>query len=208
MNMKNYIREMNHKDCICLLAGSAILAFGLYHVHSLSNVTEGGVLGLTLLLQHWFDISPAFSGFVMNFLCFFWGWKVLGGKFIVYSCISGGAFSVFYYGFEQFPPVWPTIGEHPLLAAIVGALFVGIGIGLCVRVGGAPSGDDALAMGLSKVWKKDIQWMYLLSDMTVLGLSLTYIPIRRILYSLLTVILSGQLIGVIAMWGRKGDLHK
>ena len=30
----------------------------------------------------------------------------------------------------------------------------------------------------------------------VLGLSLTYIPVRRIGYSLLTVILSGQLIGL------------
>lgn len=208
MNRKSYIRKINCKDCSCLLAGSAILAFGLYHVHSLSNVTEGGVLGLTLLLQYWFHISPAFSGFVMNFLCFFWGWKVLGGKFIVYSCVSGGAFSVFYYVFEQFPPVWPAIGEYPLLAAIVGALFVGVGIGLCVRVGGAPSGDDALAMGLAKVWKKDIQWMYLLSDMTVLGLSLTYIPIQRMLYSLLTVILSGQLIGVIATWGRKEGFSK
>lgn len=198
MNRKNYIREL-----IYLLAGSAILAFGLYNVHSLANVTEGGVLGLTLLLQHWFHISPAFSGFIMNFLCFFWGWKVLGGKFIVYSCISGGAFSVFYYIFEQFPYIWPAIGEHPLIAAVAGALFVGIGIGLCVRVGGAPSGDDALAMGLAKVWKKDIQWVYLLSDMTVLGLSLTYIPIQRILYSFLTVILSGQLIGLIASWGRK-----
>ena len=32
------------------LLGSAILAFGLYNVHALSNVTEGGVLGMTLLL--------------------------------------------------------------------------------------------------------------------------------------------------------------
>ena len=31
----------------------------------------------------------------------------------------------------------------------------------------------------------------------VLGLSLTYIPVRRIGYSLLTVVLSGQLIGLI-----------
>ena len=35
-----------------------------------------------------------------------------------------------------------------------------------------------------------------LSDLIVLGLSLTYIPVRRIGYSLLTVILSGQLIGL------------
>ena len=203
MKIKQFVKELNKKDLAYLLMGSAILAFGLYNVHSISNVTEGGALGLTLLLQHWFGISPALSGSIINFACFFLGWKLLGGKFIVYSFISGGAYSVFYYIFEQFEPVWPEIGNYPLVAAIVGALFVGVGIGLCVRVGGAPSGDDALAMSLSKVFKKEIQWIYLISDLTVLGLSLSYIPVQRILYSLLTVVLSGQIIGWIERLDKK-----
>lgn len=186
------------KDSFVMLLGSAILAFGLYHIHAQSNVTEGGVLGLTLLLYHWFHISPAFSGLIINFVCYYLGWKTLGKRFIAYSCISGGAYSVFYFVFEQFDPIWPEIQNHPLIAAVLGAAFVGVGIGICVRVGGATCGDDALAMSLSKVLKKDIQWIYLFSDLTVLGLSLTYIPLRRILYSLLTVILSGQIIGWIS----------
>lgn len=198
MVLKKYINKVYIKDLLILLLGSAILAFGLYHVHSQSNVTEGGVLGITLLLQKWFHISPAISGFIMNFLCYYLGWKVLGGKFIAYSCISGGAFSVFYYIFEQFEPIWPEIKNYPLIAAFAGAMFVGVGIGICVRVGGAPGGDDALAMSLSKLTKKDIQWIYLFSDLTVLGLSLTYIPVGKMIYSLLTVILSGQIIGWIS----------
>lgn len=198
MNWKQYITKSCVKEVLILLLGSAILAFGLYHVHAQSNVTEGGVLGLTLLLQKWFSISPAISGLIMNFLCYYLGWKVLGGRFIAYSCISGGAFSVFYAIFEQFEPIWPEIGRYPLIAAVAGAMFVGVGVGICVRVGGAPGGDDALSMSLSKLTKKDIQWIYLFSDLLVLGLSLTYIPVRRILYSLLTVILSGQIIGWIS----------
>lgn len=198
MVLKKYINKVYIKDLLILLLGSAILAFGLYHVHSQSNVTEGGVLGLTLLLQKWFYISPAISGFIMNFLCYYLGWKVLGGKFIAYSCISGGAFSVFYYIFEQFEPIWPEIKKYPLIAAFAGAMFVGVGIGICVRMGGAPGGDDALAMSLSKLTKKDIQWIYLFSDLTVLGLSLTYIPVGKMIYSLLTMILSGQIIGWIS----------
>jgi len=196
--LKKCINKTCMKDLFVLLLGNAILAFGLYNVHAQSNVTEGGVLGVTLLLQQWFHISPAISGFAMNFLCYYLGWKVLGGKFIVYSCVSGGAFSVFYYIFEQFKPIWPEIQNYPLVAALAGAVFVGVGIGICVRVGGAPGGDDALAMSLSVITKKDIQWIYLFSDLTVLGLSLTYIPVRRIVYSLITVILSGQIIGWIS----------
>ena len=135
-------------------------------------------------------------------------WKTLGKRFIAYSCISGGAYSVFYFVFEQFDPIWPEIQDHPLIAAVLGAAFVGVGIGICVRVGGATCGDDALAMSLSKVLKKDIQWIYLFSDLTVLGLSLTYIPLRRILYSLLTVILSGQIIGWISRENGKSKENK
>ena len=188
---------------IYILAGSAVLAFGLYHVHSQSDITEGGALGLTLFFQHWFNISPAVSGFIINFTCYAIGLKVLGKAFIIYSCISGGAFSVFYAIFEQFEPLWPEIGAYPLLASIVGAVFVGVGVGLCVRVGGAPSGDDALAMSLSKVSKIDIQWMYLITDLTVLAMSLSYIPWQKIVYSLLTVVLSGQLIGWIVKFSWK-----
>ena len=83
----------------------------------------------------------------------------------------------------------------PLLAAVAGALFIGVGAGLCVRVGGATSGDDALAMSLSHVTHIPIQWLYLISDLLVLWLSLSYIPLKRIGYSLLTVVLSGQIIG-------------
>lgn len=181
-----------------ILAGSAILAFGLYNVHSLSNVTEGGVLGLTLLLHHHFGISPSVSGLVMNFLCYALGFFVLGKSFILYSAIAGAGFSTFYAIFEKFPPVCPQIADHPLVAALSGAVFVGVGVGISIKYGGAPGGDDALAMSLEKLLKKvKIQWIYLASDIIVLALSLTYIEVHKIGYSLITVIISGQLIGVV-----------
>lgn len=188
--------QLKLRKCVLVLTGSAILAFGLYNVHSFSGVTEGGVLGLTLLLHHWFSISPAVSGFIMNLLCYLFGWIVLGKSFILYSLIAGSGFSLFYGIFEQFEPLWPTLSQKPLIAAILGALFVGVGVGLSVRAGGAPSGDDALSMGIAHLTKWNIQWIYLISDFIVLALSISYIPLSRLMYSLLTVILSGQIIGL------------
>ena len=176
---------------------SAFLAFGLYNVHSLSGVTEGGVLGLTLLLEHWFSISPSVSGAVLNVLCYGLGWKLLGKKFLTYSFLSTAGFSLSYKLYEQFPPLFPQIANYPLLAAFIGAIFVGVGAGLCVKIGGAPGGDDALAMSVSHVTGWSIEKVYLLSDLIVLLLSLSYIPVKRIGFSLLTVILSGQIIGLI-----------
>lgn len=193
------------KKCALALLGSAILAFGLYNVHALSGVTEGGVLGMTLFLHHWVGLSPAVTGLVMNAICYLMGWKLLGKEFIAYSIVVGGGFSVFYAIVEQFDPLWPQLADHPLLAAVLGALFVGCGVGLSVRAGGAPGGDDALAMSISKLTRWDIQWAYLISDLVVLALSATYIDLSRLGCSLLTVILSGQIIGLVQRVGRRED---
>ena len=188
---------IHRKKLIQSIAGSAILAFGLYHIHSLGVVTEGGTLGLTLLLHHWFQISPALSGFLLNGGCYLLGIKVLGRSFLFYSTLSGGCFSLFYWIFEQYPLLWPNLIQSPMRAAIAGAIFVGVGVGLCVRAGGAPSGDDALAMTVSKRAGWPIERVYLISDLTVLILSLSYIPVQKIYYSLITVILSGKIIGIL-----------
>ena len=188
-------RNVKPGACLAALLSSAFLAFGIYHVHSLSGVTEGGVLGLVLLLQHWFDLSPAVSGVVLNGACYFIGWKMLGREFLVYSACSVGGFSAAYAVLERFDPLWPQLAEHPLAAALLGAVFVGLGCGVCVRAGGASGGDDALAMAISQRLGCRIEYVYLFSDVTVLALSASYIPLRRLGYSLLTVLLSGRISG-------------
>ncbi len=189
--------QIKTKDILISIIGSIILAFGLYNIHSVSGVTEGGVLGATLLIQRWFHISPAVSGAILNILCYGLGARTLGKKFIFYSLVSTFAFSLTYAVCELYPPLFPSISQYPLLASVAGALFVGIGVGLCVRVGGAPGGDDALAMSLSEIFGVKIETVYLVSDVTVLCLSLTYIPFSKIAYSLLTVVLSGQIVGFV-----------
>ena len=190
-------RDIKLKSCIIAIFSSIFLAFGLYHVHSLSGVTEGGVLGLNLLLEYWFHISPSVTNFVVSAICYFLGWRLLGRVFIIYSAVAAASFSISYRIFEQFDPLWPELYEMPLLAAVIGAVFVGVGTGICVRIGGAICGDDALAMCISHVTHMKVEKVYLISDTIVLLLSLSYIPLSRIAYSFLTVILSGQIIGLI-----------
>ena len=70
--------SITRRELLLLLSGSAILAFGLYQVHSISGVTEGGVLGLTLLGHHWLGISPSVSSLILNAACYLLGWRLLG----------------------------------------------------------------------------------------------------------------------------------
>lgn len=187
-----------------LITGAAILSFGLYNVHSQSQITEGGVLGMTLFLQHTFHISPAISEIVLDVICYLLGMKYLGKDFLPCALTATGSFALFYSIYEHFGYVLPNLSHMPLLAAVIGGIFVGIGVGLVVRAGGASGGDDALALVLSKVLHIDISRAYLFADLTVLLLSLSYIPLKNIACSLVTVTISSFIIGKIHAMG--GDV--
>lgn len=178
-----------------LLLGVAILAFGLFNVHSQSNITEGGVLGMILLLKYWTGISPGITGICLDSLCYFLGYKLLGKEFLKNALIASVGFSFFYNIFEHIGYVIPDLSAMPFIAAILGGLFVGIGVGLVVKMGGASGGDDALALIIAKLSGCNISKAYLVTDITVLLLSLTYIPVQKIFYSLITVTLSSFIIG-------------
>nr|MBR4280466.1 YitT family protein [Clostridia bacterium] len=190
------------------LLGAFIQAVGLCNIHAFADVTEGGVLGATLLIEHWFLISPALSALFLNALCYLFGWRTLGKDFLIYSAVCSGAYSLFYALLAPYAPLWPELSASPFGSAIVGALFIGVGAGLGVRAGGATCGDDALAMALSQLTKLDIQWLYLITDGLVLLLSISYIPLTKLGWSLLTVVLSGQIIGWMQKIGKNKHKQK
>ena len=111
-----------------LVLGAAILAFGLYNVHSQSHITEGGVLGMTLLLEHWLGVSPAISEVVLDGICYALGLRYLGKAFLPHALAATSCFALFYALNEHIGPVLPSLGGMPLVAAAVGGVFVGVGL--------------------------------------------------------------------------------
>ena len=178
-----------------LALGAAILAFGLYNVHSQSHITEGGVLGMTLLMEHWLGVSPAVSEVVLDGICYALGLRYLGKAFLPHALSATGCFALFYALNERIGPLLPNLGGMPLAAAVAGGVFVGVGVGLVVRAGGAAGGDDALALVLSKKLGWKLPAAYLATDLTVLLVSLSYLPPLKIACSLVTVTISSFLIG-------------
>ena len=177
-----------------IILGAMICSFGIHNIHQRTNITEGGVMGMMLLIDHWMHLSPAYITPVLDASCYLLAFKILGGNFIKMSLISTSCISLFYKLWEQFPPMLPDLSGHPLIAAILGGLFVGVGVGLIVRQGGSSGGDDALALVISHLTHWRLSRSYLFTDLTVLALSLSYIPVRRIVFSLVTVTISSYLI--------------
>lgn len=188
------LEEITVKKILIIVLGAGICSFGIHNIHQRTNITEGGVIGLMLLIEHWLHISPAYITPILDLVCYLTAFKYLGGNFIVISIISTFFVSSFYKIWELFPFMLPDLSSKPLLAAILGGIFVGVGVGLIVRQGGSSGGDDALALSISEAFKWKLSRAYLFTDVTVLILSLSYIPISRIVYSLITVTISSNLI--------------
>ena len=187
---------------LCILLGTAICSFGIYNIHRQTGVTEGGVLGMIVLLNYWFDISPSILSVSLDLLCYALAFRRLGVRFLIISGVSSLSLSMFFRIWESFPPMLPNFYDRPLIAAVLGALFIGVGVGVVIRNGGSCSGDDALALFISNVTGWRISRAYLITDFTVLALSLSYIPFSRILFSLITVTLSSYIIDLIQHYNK------
>lgn len=191
------------KKILWIVVGAAICSFGIHNIHQRTNITEGGIIGLMLLIEHWLEISPAYITPVLDIACYLAAYKFLGMEFIKISVVSTACISGFYKVWEAFPPMLPDFSEYPLLAAILGGIFVGVGVGLIIRQGGSSGGDDALALTLSHTLKWKLSRSYLFTDVVVLMLSFSYIPVKRIFFSLITVTISSNLIDVVKDYGSK-----
>ena len=193
------------KTVLSIILGTAITTFGIYNVHRQADITEGGILGLILLFNFWIGMSSSILSPVLDTLSYALGFKYLGREFLKTSIFATICMAGFFRLWEMFPPLLPSLAGTPLLAAVIGGLFIGIGCGLVVRQGASCGGDDALALIISKTTRLKISQAYLFTDITVLALSLSYIPVRRIVYSLVTVTISSYLIDIVTTFGRDKD---
>ena len=57
------------KTIFLLLLGSMICSFGIHNIHQRTNITEGGIIGLMLLIEHWLNISPAYITPLLDIAC-------------------------------------------------------------------------------------------------------------------------------------------
>lgn len=191
---KKITEGLTIKHVLLIMAGAAIYSFGIHNIHQRVHITEGGVIGLMLLAEHWLGFSPALITPVLDGVCYLLAFRYLGKKFIRTSILSTACVSLCYGIWERFPFLLPDLSDRPLAAAILGGAFVGTGVGIIVRQGGSSGGDDALALVISRLFHCRLSRTYLFTDITVLLLSLSYIPLQRIAFSLLTVTVSSLLI--------------
>ena len=206
-SFKNIVSGFTMKRLFWLVLGTAILSFGIHNIHQRAAITEGGVIGLVLLMNHWLGIPASIASPLLDFICYVLAFKFLGLDFILAAAVASVSLAGFYRLWESFPPMLPDLTPWPLAAALLGGVFVGIGVGIIVRQGSSSGGDDALALVIHQLTGWKLARSYLFTDLVVLGASLSYIPARRIAFSLVTVTVSSLLIDWVQGLGYDEKIH-
>ncbi|WP_455257209.1 YitT family protein [Peptoniphilus asaccharolyticus] len=187
--------ELSRKGVVRIIIGSCIMSFTLVNIHMQSSITEGGVLGLTMLLYKLFNFDPAIISPILDFACFSLGVSFFGKRFLKRTAVACVSFAIFYKIFLTTGAIVPSLYNFPIVSALIGGIGIGVGCGLVVSQACAAGGDDALALVLSNKLNLNISKIYFLTDALVLTMSLLYIPMGRIIFSLLTTIVSSFIIG-------------
>lgn len=176
------------KIILPIMLGTAVFAFGLLYFIIPNQLMEGGVTGITVLLNYAFGISPSLSTLVINIPLFILGWKVLGGRQILYTGIGIALLTVFLGLFERLIEagyIVPFKTEHDfLLAALYAGVTIGTGLGIVFRAGGTTGGSDIIARILSRRSGISIGKVMLGIDIIIIGSSLfSFLWIRSYIHS-------------------------
>lgn len=184
-------------EILYIILGSIIVSFAVCYIHSKTQLTEGGQIGVELLLQHWFNISPTYSSVFIDFLFYILGFIILNKKFRINAIIGTFSYSISFFIFERVNFTLPFL-NNIFVSSIIGGILVGIGCGIVVRHIGSCGGDDSLALILNKVLKLPLFICYFAVDIIVIIISLSYIKISIIPYSIFTSFISSLIIDLIA----------
>lgn len=187
-------RRPTFQPILPILIGSFILAFGYYHINYQNNLAEGSFVGLALLGKYAFDIPPALTMILLDVPILLIALFIKGRTFIFYTAIGATSLSLFYELFELVSPLTFDLRDHMFFAAILSGIITGLGAGIVLRVGGATGGDDILSLFISRLSGRSVGTIFFIFDVIVLLLSLFYLPIAEILYTILAVAVAGKMI--------------
>ena len=181
--------------------GTAVYAFGLHYFVLPNQLMEGGVTGIGILLNYAFGWPLSLSTLMLNIPLFFIGWRMLGGRSMFLTIYGTLSLTLFLWLIEQAAVngfIQPFVMEQDvLLAALYAGVTLGAGLGLVFRFGATTGGADIIARIFSKNRGWSMGQIILVIDALVISLSLLFIPIERVLYTLVVVFIATKLIDFI-----------
>ncbi|MDY2870366.1 MAG: YitT family protein [Succiniclasticum sp.] len=177
-----------------LTLGAVIYTAGLDLFLVPNHVIDGGVIGISLMLQHLLGIPFSLLVVLLNLPFFYLGYRRLGRGIAAAATYAIVVVAVCSSFFSRMAPV----SIDPLLATIYGGILIGIGVGIVIRCGGSTDGSEILAIVLDNNTSFSVGELVLFMNIFIMGCAGLVFNWNSALYSLMAYFICSRLIDTVS----------
>lgn len=182
-SVSNIEVEIKHEisELFILFLGVLSASFGLKGFLMPSGFIDGGVTGISLMINGLSGISLSFLLVCFNLPFLILAYFSVGKRFAVKSVLGIVCLSV---AVALIP--FPQITDDKILIAAFGGLFLGLGIGLAIRGGAIIDGTEVLAIYISRKTSLTVGNVIMLFNVIIFMTAAYILSTETALYAILT----------------------
>jgi uncharacterized membrane-anchored protein YitT (DUF2179 family) len=175
-----------------ILIGVFSAAFGLKSFLLSNNFIDGGITGVSLLVN-------AVTGFPLPALIVLLNipFIIMAGRHISYNFMIKTAVGIVALAITVSVVDFPVVTNDKLLVAVFGGFFLGAGIGLTMRGGGVIDGTEVMAIAFSKRTGLTIGDIILIVNIIIFSFAAVKLGMETALYSILTYLSASKTVDFI-----------
>lgn len=179
---------------VVITVGVIIAAASLELILIPNMMIDGGINGVSIIINKLIKTPLGLVVFVLNFPFIFLGYNLIGKKFLIKASYGMILFSILLEVFGQYKPLI----DDTLLATVYGGMALGIGVGLVIKEGGSLDGTETIAILVSRKKSLSVGQIVFMFNIVIYGSAIFVFGAERALYSLLTYFVSYKVIDFVS----------
>lgn len=181
----NFIRAV--KDFVFITLGIFAAAFGLKSFLLPNSFLDGGVVGISLLVNALTEINLSYLLILINVPFIIIGYTQVSKIFAAKTLMAIVALALLL-NFIDFP----IVTNDKLLISFFGGFFLGLGIGLSIRGGSVIDGTEVLAIYTSRKTALTVGDFILFLNIFIFSVAAYLINTETALYAILTYLVASK----------------
>ena len=194
LNLKNIELWKICRKLMGLTVGAMIYSAGLNLFLIPNHVIDGGVTGISLLVQELTGIPFSVLIILLNLPFFYVGYRRLGLPLAASSTYAIVVLSLCSSYFETMNPAT----SDPFLSTIFGGIIIGIGVGIVIKSGGSTDGTEILAIWLDNKSAFSVGEIIMFFNLFILGAAGFIFNWNSAMYSLITYFICSRMIDAVS----------
>ena len=180
-------------EMLMITVGAVVAAFAIEEFLVGCTILDGGVVGISIMLNTLVDIPLGIITLVLNIPFLIIGSRKMGKMFIAKS---GYAMLIFSVSLQIFAPL-KNMTEDYLLAVSFGGVILGLGVGLVIKYGGCLDGTETVAILLNRKFKWPVGQTVLIFNILIFSVAGFIFGFDRAMYSLLTYFITSKVLDIV-----------